>query len=90
VAAKQGWGVRQPAAVLARTSRLARQRDSTLTDTEHHRGDTSLGRYGPTISVAILSDLDGTLIDKASVIREFDWWAALHDLAPGTAVDSRA
>ena len=38
------------------------------------------------IGVAILSDLDGTLIDsKASVIRAFEWWATLHDLAPGTA-----
>lgn len=33
---------------------------------------------------AILSDLDGTLIDsKASVIRAFTWWAELRGLDPG-------
>jgi mannitol-1-/sugar-/sorbitol-6-phosphatase len=32
-------------------------------------------------SIAILSDLDGTLIDsKASVIRAFEWWADLRRL----------
>jgi mannitol-1-/sugar-/sorbitol-6-phosphatase len=37
-------------------------------------------------SVAILSDLDGTLIDsKASVIRAFEWWADLRQLPPGVA-----
>lgn len=36
--------------------------------------------------VAILSDLDGTLIDsKASVIRAFEWWAGLRALPPGVA-----
>jgi sugar-phosphatase len=36
--------------------------------------------------LAILSDLDGTLIDsKASVVRAFEWWAALHHLLPGVA-----
>ena len=36
--------------------------------------------------VAILSDLDGTLIDsKASVIRAFEWWADLRGLPPGVA-----
>jgi sugar-phosphatase len=37
-------------------------------------------------SVAILSDLDGTLIDsKASVLRAFEWWADLRELPPGAA-----
>ena len=37
-------------------------------------------------SIAILSDLDGTLIDsKASVIRAFEWWAELRRLPPGVA-----
>jgi len=36
--------------------------------------------------VAILSDLDGTLIDsKASVVRAFEWWAHLRGLPPGIA-----
>lgn len=36
--------------------------------------------------IAILSDLDGTLIDsKASVIRAFEWWADLRGLPPGVA-----
>jgi mannitol-1-/sugar-/sorbitol-6-phosphatase len=36
--------------------------------------------------IAILSDLDGTLIDsKASVIRAFEWWADLRRLPPGVA-----
>jgi mannitol-1-/sugar-/sorbitol-6-phosphatase len=36
--------------------------------------------------IAILSDLDGTLIDsKASVIRAFEWWAELRHLPPGVA-----
>jgi mannitol-1-/sugar-/sorbitol-6-phosphatase len=36
--------------------------------------------------VAILSDLDGTLIDsKASVVRAFEWWADLRNLPPGVA-----
>ena len=35
---------------------------------------------------AILSDLDGTLIDsKASVIRAFEWWADLRGLPAGVA-----
>jgi sugar-phosphatase len=37
-------------------------------------------------SVAILSDLDGTLIDsKASVLRAFEWWDELRQLPPGVA-----
>jgi mannitol-1-/sugar-/sorbitol-6-phosphatase len=36
--------------------------------------------------VAILSDLDGTLIDsKASVVRAFRWWAELRGLPPDIA-----
>jgi sugar-phosphatase len=36
--------------------------------------------------IAILSDLDGTLIDsKSSVIRAFEWWVDLRGLAPGVA-----
>ena len=39
-----------------------------------------------TQSTAILSDLDGTLIDsKASVMRAFEWWAELRHLPSGTA-----
>lgn|GEM_PF-4249856 len=35
---------------------------------------------------AILSDLDGTLIDsKASVLRAFAWWAELRGLDPAVA-----
>jgi len=37
--------------------------------------------------IAILSDLDGTLIDsKASVTRAFGWWAELRGL-PSDVVD---
>jgi sugar-phosphatase len=36
--------------------------------------------------LAILSDLDGTLIDStASVVRAFEWWADLRGLPPGVA-----
>lgn len=37
-------------------------------------------------AVAILSDLDGTLLDsKASVVAAFRWWAELRGLPPDTA-----
>jgi sugar-phosphatase len=48
--------------------------------------DVAAGDWSELARIAILSDLDGTLIDsKASVIRAFEWWADLRRLPRGVA-----